>query len=180
MFIGGVLLIVFGVFAIIGGAFFGGLLFIALGAFLVYRAKKKVKRPDVPVEVENPHTRISVVGTYYHRDNIEQILDPNPKMNKRGKWDEGEVIYHHVYFQRPCQLVPEPNNPSDPNAIMVMYDGKLIGYIPKEETAVVHRVIQDNNRIPILTIRSGPYTVFMNGEYVDRDDANYTAFIDLQ
>ena len=98
-------------------------------------------------------SRVYVVGTHYHKNDIESILDPNPKMNKRRKWSEGETIYHHAYFERPCQLVPEPDNPADPNAIKVVYDGKTVGYIPKEETAGIHSLIQSGNIVPILTIR---------------------------
>jgi len=183
MFVVGIILIVFGVVGMLDGEVGGGFLFIAVGAFLIYRAKKKKKKheqPDKLPEPVKPATKVNVVGTFYHRDDIEKVLDPNPKMNKRGNWSEGEVIYHHAYFERPCQLVPEPDNPVDPNAIKVMYDGKMIGYIPEEETAGVRTRLQSNNLIPILTIRSGPYTIYLNGEYSDRDDANYSAFIEFR
>ena len=35
-------------------------------------------------------------------------------------------------------LVPEPSNPHDPNAVMVRIDGKLVGYLPRDE-AVAYR-----------------------------------------
>ena len=31
-----------------------------------------------------------------------------------------------------AQLIPEPANPHDPNAVSVQVDGKLVGYLPKE------------------------------------------------
>lgn len=38
-------------------------------------------------------------------------------------------------------LMPEPNNPYDPNAIRVVVGGRTIGYIPKRETAAYHAVL---------------------------------------
>ena len=32
-----------------------------------------------------------------------------------------------------AQLVPEPSNPHDPNAVMVQIDGKLVGYLSRDE-----------------------------------------------
>ena len=30
-------------------------------------------------------------------------------------------------------LVPEPSNPHDPNAVMVQIEGRLVGYLPRDE-----------------------------------------------
>lgn len=40
-------------------------------------------------------------------------------------------------------LVPEPNNPYDANAIMVLIDGHHVGYLEKEDARVYQPIIQD-------------------------------------
>lgn len=50
------------------------------------------------------------------------------------------------------ELIPEPDNPHDPNAISIRYDGNVIGYIPRDRTEKyannIHRIIA-SGRTPI-------------------------------
>ena len=40
-------------------------------------------------------------------------------------------------------LVPEPSNPHDPNAVMVQIDGKLVGYLPRDEAVAYGPTLQE-------------------------------------
>lgn len=37
------------------------------------------------------------------------------------------------------ELVPDPENEFDPNAIKVLYYGKQIGWVPRKDTALIHQ-----------------------------------------
>ena len=55
------------------------------------------------------------------------------------KFHEAWNILEPVYQSTIATLVPEPDNKYDPNAIKVLgYDGKMLGYIPKDKTELVH------------------------------------------
>lgn len=97
--------------------------------------------------------------------------------NKSYKKSNQELIdglngksYFAVYkFSRrkyDVQLVPEPSNPSDSNAIMVLFDGLHVGYIPKELTSQYKSVISDANNLFYGDIRGGAYKL-VRQDYVE-------------
>ena len=180
MFIVGVIIVIFGAIGVLGGELGGGVLFIAVGAFFIFLSKKQTKKSKQPtVQTESqPFSRINVAGHYYHKDQIEDILTLNPKLPKGTKGSEGDIVYRYAYFEKPCLLVPEPDNPADSNAIKVECDGKTIGYVSKEDTSSIHPLIQKESIHPMLTIRRGPYLIFEDGEWKYRDD-EYSVFVTL-
>lgn len=53
-------------------------------------------------------------------------------------------VMRKLYKEGPIHkaaLVREPNNPHDPNAVMVQVDGKHIGYVPKEASEDIGEII---------------------------------------
>lgn len=64
---------------------------------------------------------IEVVGTDFHEAQICRVLGLSTKQEGR----ESRKV--------PLQLVAEPDNPHDPNAVSVRTDGKIIGYLPRAE-----------------------------------------------
>lgn len=71
-----------------------------------------------------------VVGESHRQKQIQKIAgrlgDDGPKPNRR---------------RCVVDLVPEPKNRHDPNAIAVMHSGKLLGYVPAEDTGPYHEFI---------------------------------------
>ncbi|MEH0058781.1 HIRAN domain-containing protein [Auritidibacter ignavus] len=63
---------------------------------------------------------VEVVGTYYHTKNIASILGFPPRSK-------------YIHETLPFLLVPEPDNPHDPMAISVRNQGKLLGYLSRED-----------------------------------------------
>ena len=62
----------------------------------------------------------------------------------------------------PVVLVAEPENPMDANAIAVYIDYERIGYIDKEETPVVHTLLDENQQCDALVERNdGHITLFV-------------------
>lgn len=66
------------------------------------------------------HRRQRVAGVSFYQDAVKQCFI-------------GERV----------ELVPEPTNPADKDAIAIMANGRLIGYIPRVETADYHPLIAD-------------------------------------
>jgi hypothetical protein len=64
---------------------------------------------------------IRVVGTSHYQDALLELS------GRRGD-EEVRVV-------KVAALVPEPANPHDPNAIAVQIDGRLVGYLSREENA---------------------------------------------
>lgn len=62
---------------------------------------------------------VPVVGTSHYQPALAEIS------GRRG--DE------EIRFETQGTLVPEPDNPHDPNAIAVHVEGRLVGYLSREE-----------------------------------------------
>lgn len=84
----------------------------------------------------------NVYGTSYKLDNIRQIGIPNPDYDLKPKalWEkysEGSQVWQYRFDITDVQLIPEPTNPADPNAIMVLMNGVHVGYINRNSTDAV-------------------------------------------
>jgi hypothetical protein len=84
------------------------------------------RRDPEPVEVEltveaELTRRLSIVGESHYQTELESICKPI----------EGE----DVRFECFAELIPEPDNEHDPNAIMVCIDGVCVGYLSRRNAA---------------------------------------------
>lgn len=75
-----------------------------------------------------------VTGMQHYMDNIMSLSFENPDydMTKQEIIDTcmtDEKIWKYDFHAAKTELVPEPDNPYDPNAVMVRVSGKLVGYI---------------------------------------------------
>lgn len=112
-------MIVSGIIITIGGAVLliatpiAGIIFILFGVLLIVFSRHKFKR----------HDGFKVAGLSYYEDNYVDIIDP-----------EGDLTVN---------LVPDPDNEHDPNAIKVLLNDIHIGYVPKEKTEDVKKILPD-------------------------------------
>ena len=88
----------------------------------------------------------NVAGVHYYENNIKKLACSNKDYRASAKTNisDGLVmkrIYQYDYINKPVKLVPEPKNPHDKNAIMVMIAGEKVGYISAEECAHVHYIL---------------------------------------
>lgn len=90
--------------------------------------------------------RYKITGTAYYQDNIMKLAIPNPDFSltpkdliKAGRAEEG--IPRYIFSPVKTELIPEPTNPYDPNAIKVVVDGEHVGYIKKGSCASVLKLI---------------------------------------
>lgn len=104
-------------------------------------------------------------GTSFRLDAIMDLAEDNPDydMSKREIIDagmEGERIYQYKFPVGPVELVDEPENEHDPNAIKVLVAGQHIGYIKRGSTGRIHN-LQRSGRVLGVTaeIYGGKYKV---------------------
>lgn len=98
------------------------------------KSRKKLEPISVPV-----------VGLNYCQFDIENIGTPlkgynmTPEEMARSK----KFRFYQYYFNcDTTELIPEPNNVYDKNAIMVVVNGVKIGYIPAVKTAEVSEYLK--------------------------------------
>lgn len=131
--------------------------------------------PQPPAPVPEPKKattteRIHVRGLDHYTDNIIAVARENPDydLTKRELIEEcpDEKVWQY-YFNVNGDLVPEPDNPYDPNAIMVQANGLCIGHVPKGSTSHI-RKLMESGRIQSmhLDIGGGKYKEV----YEDEDD----------
>lgn len=131
--------------------------------------------------------RVHVRGVDHNTKNVESVGFENPDYNlsKRELQEdfEGERVYQYT-FDVKADLVPEPDNEYDPNAIMVQANGLCIGHVPKGSTAHI-RKLMESGRIKSmkLNIGGGKYKEVYevdDGEYeLDKDALKYSAVLEL-
>lgn len=93
---------------------------------------------------------LNVVGISYRPEALEALGKKNPNFAKseqelQEKGLTGESIWEYSFSPRKhrnVELVPEPDNPVDKNAIMVVVDGQHIGYIAAESCAHIHELLK--------------------------------------
>ena len=64
-----------------------------------------------------------IAGLYHHKKAVREVLDGDN------------------YYYGDCDLIPEPDNPVDPNAIRIEVGGELIGYVPAKMCGKIHKLL---------------------------------------
>lgn len=64
-------------------------------------------------------------------------------------------------------IVPEPKNKFDANAIAVMYDNKVVGYVPKSHQKGVKKLLDQGNNFSYIQNISFRYDSARDYEYLD-------------
>jgi len=113
------------------------------------------------------------VGMYYHEDNLAKIAEENAdyrltKSSIEKEYGEDEPVYQYTYdgFYK---LVPEPDNPHDPNAIAIRLDDITIGYIAKKDTQRVHELLSMGMYYE-TSVSGGHCKLIEDEKLLERDD----------
>ncbi len=117
-----------------------------------------------------------VAGTSYRQSEIKSLGSENidfsfSKRDLEDCYSEYEKIYQLEFDPRNVELVEEPDNPHDPNAIKVIIDGVHVGYIKRGSCTHVKNLINSNKISHITANISG-------GKYKELvpDDEDYDSF----
>lgn len=156
-------------------------------------AAAKAAAAKAPEKPRAKFERHKVAGTSYHLDAIMELAQENPDydLTKREIIDDGltdERIYQYTFTDGPVELVDDPGNEYDPNAIKVLVAGQHIGYIKRGSTGRVHN-LQSAGRVLGVTaeIYGGKYKVVICDDDDDgaerydliRDETGYGAAIEI-
>ena len=95
---------------------------------------------------QDDHTLVKedfyVVGTQYYADAIKRLTIKNPDwdLSLEQLIEQGKIakpIYRYRYKNKPAELVPEPTNKHDKNAVKVVIAGEKVGYISADDNVHV-------------------------------------------
>lgn len=123
-----------------------------------------LRQPEaVPKPVYNSE-RHHVAGVSYRQSEIESLIyGDNPlysfsKQELIDDFHENEYIYQDDFRPSKVELLEEPDNPHDPNAIKVVVDGVHIGYIKKGSCSHVKKLLHSGKIVDIdIEIQGGKY-----------------------
>lgn len=111
--------------------------------------------------------------SFYEKDviNLLAVENDDYDMTKKEIVDafrSDENIYKYLFKIDGVQLVPEPDNPHDPNAIKVIADSVCIGYVPSKSTKKVKLLLDKAPEIK-CDIYGGPSKIVF-----EENDGSYT------
>lgn len=100
----------------------------------------------------NGEPYFDVVGENWHEDAIANAIGRKPPLNQE------------IEAYRTAELVPEPDNPHDRNAVCVRIDGRTVGYLATDAARLyaplVHRLVRANV-VPTVRARIWAVTRFV-------------------
>lgn len=146
--------------------------------------KEIVKNEATPAKVSSAteptqQTKVvtyKVTGVAHYTKNIMALAmtDADYDLSKRDLINEERIeekIWKYIFPYDTAELVPEPKNPYDSNAIKVVVDGRHIGYIKSGSCAHLLKIIKQDAIVKIdCRISGGPYKIVHEEEYDDIKD----------
>lgn len=115
-------------------------------------------------------------GTYYHKASIAKVANINPDWRKTCKTlineeKDNKKIYRFMKTTKKAELVQEPDNPHDKNAVMVLVDGEKVGYISAEENLHVIELMKSNAIKGVsATITGGSYKIVYSEDEMEKGE----------
>ena len=129
-----------------------------------------------------PALSFEAAGVGYYLDNLRSVGEASRSFDISEeeflkKYSGGKTQYAYYFNKCVGALVPEPQNPHDPNAIMVTLDGVCVGHVPANLCSQVHELLKQS---PIVKIspRGGPRRFVKDG-VVYREDRAFNIYVDI-
>ena len=155
--------------------------------------KRKVTSSNPSVDKIIFHEDFLLMGTNYHKEEAEIAADflsegvhyfgKDNKSLKSYMLETYKPVYKYNKLKKvDVNLLPEPSNPHDQNAIQVLVNNIFVGYIPASIAAQISTYIANPNYRydAILTGRGGPYkTLNIETERVISRESDLTYYLDL-
>lgn len=130
--------------------------------------KKEQEQPaaKAPDPFSYPFSFLAVTFGRHEKD-LTSLAERTPAFQlsdedfiKRYKSDR--KVYQFKFKEMRAELVPEPTNKYDPNAIMIVVDGLVISYVPRAMTETVRRRMTRPYRVTVKP-RGGPWKRNVDG-----------------
>lgn len=119
-----------------------------------------------------------VTGMSYRIENVMKLASKNDDydLTKKEMIEsglDGTRTYEYDFFGFKTELVPEPDNPYDPNAVKVVVDNNHVGYIKSGSCKHILNLLKENRIGKIdCEIGGGKY------KYLSYDEENDSYFIE--
>ena len=140
------------------------------------KSEPVIERSAAPEPEKDPYKYYSfkVAGiSFYEKDMIDTLAIENDDYDMTKKeivdaYMTDENIYKYVVQIDEVELIPEPDNPHDPNAIKVVADGVHIGYVPAKSTKKIRQLLEKHPEI-MCEVYGGPSKILF-----EESDGSYT------
>ena len=140
-------------------------------------AEEPKKKPQKPQTVRKEY---EVAGIEYYKKNLLSMMKPNylysySKQDLIGTCNVDVPIYKTACTATKLSLTQEDDNPHDPNAVLVLLDQRIVGYIPRKDCKHV-RHIMDNDLIVSFTcnVYGGKYKQVNEDYNWEKDRSTYS------
>lgn len=130
-----------------------------------------------------------ITGMSHYIDNIMSLASENYdySLKKRELIEEdilNERIYQYEFYPIKTELIPEPDNPYDPNAVKVIVDGEHVGYIKKGSCSRILKLLREDMIEKIETeIKGGKYKIVLydyDDTYtLEKDNAPFSVHLSI-
>ena len=106
-----------------------------------------------------------VVGINHYPEAVKSLVRMNPSWNLQpeeilAEDKIGQKIYRFRFVSSPVQLIAEPENSVDPNAVAVLIAGQKVGYVPKETAPLIGSILKKGTVKKIICgINGGQYKI---------------------
>lgn len=129
-----------------------------MGLFDMFKKKPAPEpAPTNPVSFE-------IAGLFAHEAEAKAVMGENPKLKKARKI-EGSRIFVLSPFDGPCDIVPDPDNPHDKNALKIVVNGQCLGYVPQYmQEQTIKRL--NAGQYAVVKLLGGNYRMYEDGEWV--------------
>ncbi|MCZ0667474.1 HIRAN domain-containing protein [[Ruminococcus] gnavus] len=141
-------------------------------------------KPVIPTKTDN----FKVAGISSYMDNLMELAYENDDYEKTKKQIVDDFMYDEKIFQydflvSKVELIPEPENEYDSNAVKVVVDGVHIGYIKKGSCSRVKNLLSSGRVTDIdCSIFGGKYKVVWDrdeGYVLEEDEYHFGATVEI-
>lgn len=156
-----------------------------IAAVLAYAGLKRWNEPshlnkqktEPPVESHGyVYEDFPVVGMRYYLEDIYKLATLNP--NYESTVSPEKRVFKYYFKNHPTTLAFDPQNEHDANAIRVLIDGVMIGFISAEENLRVGEILRQRSVAHISSfIGGGKYKI---GAVEDERDLHATVTIEYK
>lgn len=134
-----------------------------------------------PIQQSDPDNTKTyrATGMTYHMAELLSIATENDDYTKTKKelvddYLVDQRIYEYEFYPIETELIPEPDNQNDPNAIKVVVDGAHIAYIKAGSCAHLQKVIKENRIDGICCEISGGKYKYVSCDYDEDGEEKHT------
>lgn len=129
--------------------------------------------------------KFKLAGVSFYTDDImENLATDNDdysltKKELLDEYSEGDKIFKYEFETTPLEIIPEPENEHDPDAIKVVVNGTKVGYIKKGATKQVRSLLESPDFSgKSIEIYGGEYKTIYDGN-IEKGDIEIGAEIEI-